>query len=131
MEKTFEEKLQELEKINQNLNQGNLPLEKSLQEFEAGIALSKDCQKTLEAAEKRVRMLTEKEGSWEEKDYAETPENKQAHNLVKEKAMEAILENQPGDLQPQNLGNCSLYFLLGKKKEIYNINVQKTKYSSD
>ena len=87
MEKTFEEKLQELEKINQNLNQGNLPLEKSLQEFEAGIALSKDCQKTLEAAEKRVRMLTEKEGSWEEKDYAETPENKQAHNLVKEKAI--------------------------------------------
>ena len=71
MEKTFEEKLQELEKINQNLNQGNLPLEKSLQEFEAGIALSKDCQKTLEAAEKRVRMLTEKEGSWEEKDYAD------------------------------------------------------------
>ena len=97
MEKTFEEKLQELEKINQNLNQGNLPLEKSLQEFEAGIALSKDCQKTLEAAEKRVRMLTEKEGSWEEKDYAETPENKQAHNLVKEKA------NTPENKQPQNL----------------------------
>ena len=95
MEKTFEEKLQELEKINQNLNQGNLPLEKSLQEFEAGIALSKDCQKTLEAAEKRVRMLTEKEGSWEEKDYAETPENKQAHNLVKEENLLETTSNSP------------------------------------
>ena len=63
----------------------NLPLEKSLQRI-----VSKDCQKTLEAAEKRVRMLTEKEGSWEEKDYAETPENKQAHNLVKEKHWKQI-----------------------------------------
>ena len=78
--------MQELEKINQNLNQGNLPLGKSLQEFESGISLSKDYQKTLDSAEKIVRMLTEKEVSWEEKDYAETPENKQAHNLVLEKA---------------------------------------------
>ena len=31
-------------------------------------------------------MLTEKEGSWEEKDYAETPENKQAHKFSKEKS---------------------------------------------
>ena len=67
MKKTFEEKLQELEKINQNLSQGDLPLERALNEFEAGISLSKECQKTLEAADKRVHILTEKDGNWEEK----------------------------------------------------------------
>ena len=66
MKKTFEEKLQELEKINQNLSQGDLPLERALNEFEAGISLSKECQKTLEAADKRVHILTEKDGNWEE-----------------------------------------------------------------
>ena len=70
MEKTFEEKLQELEKINQNLSQGDLPLERALKEFEAGITLSKECQKTLEAAEKRVNILTEKDNIWEETDYS-------------------------------------------------------------
>ena len=34
MEKTFEEKLQELEKINQNLSQGDLPLERALKNIQ-------------------------------------------------------------------------------------------------
>ena len=93
MKKTFEEKLQELEKINQNLSQGDLPLERALNEFEAGISLSKECQKTLEAADKRVHILTEKDGNWEEKNYTETTENQPTQNLVKEES--SIPENQP------------------------------------
>ncbi len=95
MEKTFEEKLQELEKINQNLSQGDLPLERALNEFEAGIALSKECQKTLEAAEKRVHILTEKEDSWEEKSYTETTENQPTQNLVKEENLLETTSNSP------------------------------------
>ena len=58
-------------------------------------------KKHLSAAEKKVRMLTEKENIWEEKDYAETPENKQSHNLVKEyptNTKPVTTENK----QPQN-----------------------------
>ncbi len=108
MEKTFEEKLQELEKINQNLSQGDLPLEKALKEFEAGIVLSKDCQKTLEAADKRVRILTEKDGNWEEKDYTEnlstqnpSGTNKQTGSSLQEKQPTEIREKQ--DSAPENL----------------------------
>ena len=68
-------------------------MERALNEFEAGIALSKECQKTLEAAEKRVHILTEKDDSWEEKNYTETTENQPTQNLVKKES--SIPENQP------------------------------------
>ena len=69
MEKSFEEKLAELESIAQKLTQNNLPLEAALKDFEIGIKLSQECQKTLQSAEQKVRILIKENEKWEEKDY--------------------------------------------------------------
>ena len=51
-----------MEKVVRELEGGDLPLERSLELFERGTALSDSCRKQLEAAETRVEMLIRKEG---------------------------------------------------------------------
>lgn len=59
-EKTFEESLNALEEIVQRLERGDVPLEEALVAFQEGMALSKQCQDTLEKAEKTLtKMMTE------------------------------------------------------------------------
>ena len=55
--KSFEASLEALEQIVQQLEQGDLPLEKSLELFERGIALSRQCQDRLNQAERRIEIL--------------------------------------------------------------------------
>lgn len=55
--KTFEQSLKKLEQIVQELESGDLPLEKALQKFEEGIKLSKFCGQILDETEKRVNLL--------------------------------------------------------------------------
>jgi len=59
---TFEVSLDALEKVVKELEAGDLPLERSLELFEKGMALSEICRKQLENAETRVEMLIRKEG---------------------------------------------------------------------
>ena len=58
--KDFESALAELESIVRTLEDGQLPLEQSLERFERGIALSRFCHRRLEDAERRVELLTER-----------------------------------------------------------------------
>lgn len=58
MEKTFEKSLDELEKIVLKLETGDLPLEQSLELFENGIKLSRECRERLTNAERRIEILT-------------------------------------------------------------------------
>lgn len=58
--KDFESALAELEAIVKTLEDGQLPLEQSLEHFERGIALSRFCHTRLEDAERRVELLTER-----------------------------------------------------------------------
>jgi exodeoxyribonuclease VII small subunit len=53
----LEKSLVELEDIVQQLEEGDLPLEKALKQFEKGVKLSRDCQTALRAAEQRVQVL--------------------------------------------------------------------------
>ncbi len=53
----FEAGLNELERIVKELEKGDLPLEKTLELFEQGMALSGECKRQLEAAETRVEIL--------------------------------------------------------------------------
>jgi exodeoxyribonuclease VII small subunit len=53
----FEEGLKRLEKIVDELEAGNIPLEEALEKYEEGIKLSKLCAKKLEEAKKRVEIL--------------------------------------------------------------------------
>lgn len=59
---SFENALEQLEKIVKELENGDLPLEKSLDLFEKGMELSEQCRKQLSAAETRVEVLLKKEG---------------------------------------------------------------------
>ncbi len=58
MEKTFETSLAELEDIVNQLETGDLPLESSLELFETGIRLSRECRERLAKAERRIEILT-------------------------------------------------------------------------
>ncbi len=55
---TFEEAMKRLEEIVRELEDGQLPLEKSLELFSEGINISKFCQASLEDAEQRIVVLT-------------------------------------------------------------------------
>jgi exodeoxyribonuclease VII small subunit len=54
---SFESALQELEAIVQAMESGNAPLEESLATYERGIALLRQCQETLSAAEAKLQVL--------------------------------------------------------------------------
>ena len=57
MKNSFESSLKELEEIVEQLEAGDLPLERSLELFEKGVTLSRDCQQRLDEAERRVEVL--------------------------------------------------------------------------
>lgn len=59
-EPSFEKGLQELEKVVEQLEDGDLPLEQALERFERGVELSEACRKQLEAAESKVEILLKK-----------------------------------------------------------------------
>ena len=61
----FENALQELEQLVEKMEQGEMSLEESLQQFERGIALTRACQKALEEAEQKVQILLKNNGKSE------------------------------------------------------------------
>ncbi|MBT0585824.1 exodeoxyribonuclease VII small subunit [Alteromonas oceanisediminis] len=59
---SFEQTLDELEKIVAEMEQGDIPLQTALEKFERGVHLTKEGQATLQAAEQKVQILMEKNG---------------------------------------------------------------------
>ena len=69
-EKSFEEAMQRLEEITQNLESGDLSLEDSIDVFEEGMKLAKFCTKKLEEAEKKVtKLVKEGEGKFSQQPF--------------------------------------------------------------
>lgn len=66
----FEKSMEELEEIVAKLEKGELNLDESVEEFEKGMKISKECNKILENAEKRITMLLQKEGNIEEENVS-------------------------------------------------------------
>ncbi|UDM32638.1 exodeoxyribonuclease VII small subunit [Lentilactobacillus laojiaonis] len=62
-EKSFEEKMNELEQIVSQLEQGNVPLEESLEKFKLGIELSNSLQSTLTNAENTMAKMIDEDGN--------------------------------------------------------------------
>ena len=58
----FETSLTTLNALIEKMEDGQLPLEQSLQCFEEGVTLIRQCQKMLTAAEQKIQILTEKGG---------------------------------------------------------------------
>jgi exodeoxyribonuclease VII small subunit len=67
----LEKALKELEALVEKMEQGDLPLEESLQHFERGIQLTRQCQKALLAAEQKVQILLDKGDSTEVKPFSD------------------------------------------------------------
>lgn len=64
-EKTFDEAMKELETIVQKLEQGDVPLEEALDQFQEGIKLSRYCKSIVEDAEKTVTKMVNENGNEE------------------------------------------------------------------
>lgn len=74
-EKSFESSLEELERIVRQLEGGDLPLDRSLELFEQGVRLSRECQKRLDEAERKIEILLKgSDGSYVPATFEETEE---------------------------------------------------------
>lgn len=58
-EVNFEQSLEKLEKLVEQLESGELGLDESLQQFEGGVKLYKVCKEKLDATEKKLSALTD------------------------------------------------------------------------
>ena len=69
MKDSFESKLEDLEKIVSELEKGDLSLDNSVNKFEEGMKLSKECNKILEEAQKKITILLEDNGEIKEENF--------------------------------------------------------------
>ncbi len=58
-ELSFEESIKELTNIVGKIEQGQIPLQDSLSQYEKGMALIKQCRTILQEAEKRIEKISE------------------------------------------------------------------------
>lgn len=58
---SFEEAIKELTNIVGKIEQGQIPLQNSLQQYEKGMGLIKHCRAILQKAEKRIENITKTE----------------------------------------------------------------------
>ena len=65
----FEQALNSLESLVTAMEEGELSLEESLQAFEKGIKLTRECQSALQKAEQKVQLLMENDGEIETTDF--------------------------------------------------------------
>lgn len=73
-EPKFEEEMKKLEDIVAELEKGELNLDDSVKKFEEGMKISKECNKMLESAEKKITILLEKDGKLEEENFKDMGE---------------------------------------------------------
>ena len=65
----LEKALADLEELVEELESGDLPLEKAMKKFEDGIKLTRGCQTALKEAEQKVEILLKSAGSEELEDF--------------------------------------------------------------
>lgn len=59
-----------IRKIVVDLEKGDLNLDESVKKFEEGMKISKECNKMLEEAEKKITILLEEDGELKEENFA-------------------------------------------------------------
>ncbi len=65
----FEQSLAQLEALVEKLENSEFTLEQSLQAFEQGVTLTRQCQKALSEAEQKVQVLIEQNGQSQAQDF--------------------------------------------------------------
>jgi exodeoxyribonuclease VII small subunit len=71
----FERALDELERLVERLEHGDLPLEEALRTFERGVELTRHCQSALKAAQQRVEILLRRNGQATAEPFAASEES--------------------------------------------------------
>jgi exodeoxyribonuclease VII small subunit len=74
----FEECLLRLEKIVDELEKGNVPLERTIKLFEEGVQLSNSCRQELEAAEGKIEILLKQDGKLQAEPFEPITERTEA-----------------------------------------------------
>ena len=70
--KSFEKLLDEIKKIVDTLETGKLPLDESIEKFERGASLIKECYLNLESVKKKISLIVEKnDGTFELEDFGD------------------------------------------------------------
>jgi exodeoxyribonuclease VII small subunit len=70
----FEASLAELEALVERLEQGDLPLDDALKSFERGVALTRQCQGALKAAQQKVEILLNSSANADPEPFTESIE---------------------------------------------------------
>lgn len=65
-EKTFEEKLTELEEIIKELENGNVDLDSAIKKYTQAMNIAKDCSDKLDSAQKAVNKILKENGKLED-----------------------------------------------------------------
>ena len=68
-EKTFESALEEIQVLIDDLENGNIPLKKSMAKYHEGVELLKYCQKELKDAELSIKKIVDKDGKIKLEDF--------------------------------------------------------------
>ena len=68
----FEQALAELEGLVERLEHGDLPLDEALKAFERGVALTRQCQTSLQAAQQKVEILLKRSGKTQVEPFEES-----------------------------------------------------------
>ena len=69
-QENFETKIKKLEEIVNDLEKGDSSLEDSLKKFEEGMKISKECNKLLQDAEKKITIILENNGELKEENFS-------------------------------------------------------------
>jgi exodeoxyribonuclease VII small subunit len=69
---TFEQAIQQLKGIVDRIEQGEIPLQDSLEQYEKGMALIKHCRDILQKAEKRIEKISKEEPPEPEKEQEDS-----------------------------------------------------------
>ena len=71
----FEEGMEKLEQIANELEKGNLDLDESVKKFEEGMKISKQCSDMLQEVEKKITMLIKNsDGEFQEENFIQEEE---------------------------------------------------------
>lgn len=74
---SFEDNIKRLQKIVEELSSGKLTLGESLKKYEEGIKLAQGCSAALSEAQRKVELLTKKDGKYSLEKFEDTePEDK-------------------------------------------------------
>ena len=96
----FEEAMERLEKITEELEQGNLSLDGALAKFEEGMKLIGFCEKRLDEVKKKIELLIKEGEKFRLKDWAkeritgEREKSRKTKNLKKPPSSDSLFRNE-------------------------------------